>query len=255
MLFISLIVSLPVALLVVIYLREYCRRNIIKIAVLRFSHICNAIPSIVFGIIGVLIFVTLIHFNRLGFSILSAAFTISLVLLPTMIVSFYQSFDRVPTDVRHGALSLGATRFQLIRTLVIPIAITGLIKCLVISLTRGAGEAAPILFTIGGSNAIPHSALDSGNTLTLLLFQQFLNPSNQTFFYSIAFLILLLILFLNIFLRVLFYPIGLRKEIKAADILMKLKPGHVKKIGIYKLKQLNYTASQFFFETFNFYRI
>lgn len=203
LLFLVLIFSILIALYTSIFLNEYCNNKKLRSFIIYFCSICNGIPSIIFGIFGLLVFVYFIHFSRIRFGILASSFTLSLVILPTMVLGFYTAIKEVPNNVRINSYCLGATRLQTIYKVIIPIAITSMIGTIILSASRALGEAAPVLFTIGGANAIPTSALSTGNTLTLLLFENFRNPVSISFLFSIALIILFLVLVINILFRFL----------------------------------------------------
>jgi len=141
---ITVIFSVPLGIFSAIYLNEYARdtklTRLIRLAIRNLS----GVPSIVYGLFGVALFVDLF---QLGTSILSAGMTLGLLTLPWTITSSEEALKTVPKSYREGALALGATKWQAIRTNVLPYATPGILTGTILGLSRAAGETAPILFT------------------------------------------------------------------------------------------------------------
>jgi phosphate transport system permease protein len=127
-----------------IYLNEYAADNrstrLIRLAIRNLS----GVPSVVYGLFGVVLFVNLL---KLGTSLLSAGLTLGLLTLPWIITASEEALRAVPRAYRDGALALGATPWQAIRTAVLPPAVPGILTGAILGLSRAAGETAPILFT------------------------------------------------------------------------------------------------------------
>ena len=142
--FITALFAVPLGMFAAIYLNEYAPRRwvirIIRIAIRNLS----GVPSVVFGLFGVALFVNMFHF---GTSILSAGLTLGLLTLPWTITSSEEALKTIPRSFREGALALGATQWQSIRTNVLPYAVPGILTGTILGLARAAGETAPILFT------------------------------------------------------------------------------------------------------------
>lgn len=151
--------SLPLGILSAIYLVEYARdtlfTRLIKLSVVNLS----GIPSIVYGLFGFTLFVVFMH---LGASILAGSLTLAIMSLPVIITATKEALEAVPMAYREISLSLGATRWQTIRYCVLPYAIPGILTGTVLSLSRAAGETAPILFTVAAFYLprLPHSLFD-----------------------------------------------------------------------------------------------
>jgi len=141
----TMLCSLPVGVLAAIYLVEYAKDNfftrLIKLSVVNLS----GIPSIVYGLFGFTLFVL---FLRLGTSILSGSLTLAIMSLPVIITATKEALESVPWSFREISFSLGATRWQTVRNCVLPYALPGILTGTVLSLSRAAGETAPILFTV-----------------------------------------------------------------------------------------------------------
>lgn len=151
--------SLPLGILSAIYLVEYAKDNLftrlIKLSVVNLS----GIPSIVYGLFGFTLFVV---FMRLGVSILAGSLTLAIMSLPVIITATKEALEAVPMAYREISLSLGATRWQTVRYCVLPYAIPGILTGTVLSLSRAAGETAPILFTVAAFYLprLPNSLFD-----------------------------------------------------------------------------------------------
>jgi phosphate transport system permease protein len=155
----TMLFSLPLGVLSAIYLVEYARDNwftrLMKLSVVNLS----GIPSIVYGLFGFTLFVMFLH---LGTSILAGCLTLAIMSLPVVITATKEALEAVPAYYREISLSLGATRWQTIRHCVLPYAIPGILTGTVLSLSRAAGETAPILFTVAAFYLprLPHSVFD-----------------------------------------------------------------------------------------------
>ncbi|MGQ9560229.1 MAG: phosphate ABC transporter permease PstA [Candidatus Oleimicrobiaceae bacterium] len=141
---VTVVVSVPLGMCAAIYLNEYARQGrlvrLIRVAIRNLS----GVPSIVYGLFGLGLFVLTLH---MGLSVLSAGFTLGLLTLPWTITASEEALKTVPFSYREGALALGATRWQTVRTNVLPYAVPGMLTGTILGLARAAGETAPILFT------------------------------------------------------------------------------------------------------------
>jgi phosphate transport system permease protein len=136
--------AVPLGMSAAIYLHEYARQSrltrLIRLSIRNLS----GVPSIVYGLFGVILFVNVM---RLGTSVLSAGLTLGLMTLPWTITASEEALKTIPNSYREGAMALGATKWQTIRTNVLPYAAPGMLTGTVLGLARAAGETAPILFT------------------------------------------------------------------------------------------------------------
>jgi phosphate transport system permease protein len=146
------IFSVPLGIAAAIYLSEYARENwltrLIRIAIINLA----GIPSVVYGLFGLGLFVLFLKF---GTSILSASLTLSIMTLPVIISAAEEALRAVPQSFRTVSISLGGTRWQTIRKIILPQAVPGIITGVILGLERAAGETAPILFT-GAAFFLPH---------------------------------------------------------------------------------------------------
>jgi phosphate transport system permease protein len=137
--------SIPLGILAAIYLNEYAARNwltrVIELAIINLA----GVPSIVYGLFGLGLFVTFLNF---GASILSGSLTLAIMTLPVIITATREALNSVPRSFREVSFSLGASRWQTVRHVVLPNAIPGILTGTILGLSRAAGETAPILFTV-----------------------------------------------------------------------------------------------------------
>jgi phosphate transport system permease protein len=161
--------SVPLGVAAAIYLAEYAPENrltrLIRIAIINLA----GIPSVVYGLFGLGLFVLFLKF---GTSILSASLTLSIMTLPVIISASEEALRAVPQAFRTVSISLGGTRWQTIRRIVLPQALPGILTGVILGLERAAGETAPILFTGAAFflPRLPHSPLDATMALPYHLF-------------------------------------------------------------------------------------
>jgi phosphate transport system permease protein len=148
---VTAVLAIPLGMFAAIYLNEYAKqRRLTRIIRLSIRNL-SGVPSIVYGLFGVILFVNILRF---GTSILSAGLTLGLLTLPWTITASEEALKTIPNSYREGALALGATKWQAIRTNVLPYAMPGILTGTVLGLARAAGETAPIMFT-GAAFYIP----------------------------------------------------------------------------------------------------
>jgi len=149
---ITAVMAIPLGTFAAIYLNEYARQTrltrLIRLSIRNLS----GVPSIVYGLFGVILFVNIFKF---GTSLLSAGLTLGLMTLPWTITAGEEALKTVPNSYREGALALGATKWQSIRTNVLPYALPGMLTGTMLGLARAAGETAPIMFT-GAAFSLPY---------------------------------------------------------------------------------------------------
>lgn len=161
---ITAVLAVPLGMCAAIYLNEYARQSrltrLIRLSIRNLS----GVPSIVYGLFGVILFVNVMRF---GTSILSAGLTLGLMTLPWTITASEEALKTVPNAYREGALALGATKWQMIRTNVLPYALPGMLTGTVLGLARAAGETAPIMFT-GAAFFLPYLPRSLGDQFMAL---------------------------------------------------------------------------------------
>jgi len=140
----AVLFALPLGLACAIYLNEYTPKNII-VNILRISiNNLAGVPSVVFGLFGLAIFVKFFGF---GVSILSGSLTLGILILPGIISASQEALASIPQSFREASLALGATKWQTIRRVVLPSSLSGILTGVILSIGRAAGETAPIIFT------------------------------------------------------------------------------------------------------------
>lgn len=208
---ITLTAAVPVGVGTAIYLNEYARRGRL-VAVLEFAiETLAGIPSVIFGLFGMVFFGDVLG---LGYSILNGALTLTLVVLPLIVRNTQRALWAVPESYRSGALGLGATRWHLIRTILLPAAAPGILSGIILAVGRIAGESAALLFTAGSARMLPRLGRNlwenieklygkifaSGGTLTVELYMQMQNGEYEIAF-AIGAVLILAVLFINTLLK------------------------------------------------------
>lgn len=188
-------ISFPVGVGAAIYLAEYARDS--RLNRLLQTNIANlaGVPSIIYGILGLALFVRLLG---LGPTVLAASLTLTLLILPVVIIASIEAFRAVPNAQREGAYALGATRWQMVRRSILPAAAPGIMTGLILAMARAIGEAAPLLL-IGGAvfvTFLPNPIAGQYTVLPIQVLQWALRP--QADFQSIsaaAIIVILLLIF------------------------------------------------------------
>ena len=166
--FLTLIIAIPLGVFASIYLTEYTKKGSRFVKILRSAiETLAGIPSIIFGLFGMLLFV--ITF-KLGFSIYAGAFTLVLMILPTVIRTTEESLLAVPDSYREGSLALGAGKYRTIFKVVLPSSVSGIITSIVLGMGRIVGESAPVLFTVGSTMSMPSGFSGSGISLAVFMY-------------------------------------------------------------------------------------
>ena len=197
----SMIFAFPVGVLSAIYINEYLKENWLKKFMRSMTNNLAGIPSIVFGLFGMALFVDKLKF---GDSILAGSLTLGLLALPVIIRTTEEALKSVPNDLRIGSYALGATKLQTIRRVVFPIASPNLITGLILSISRVSGETAPILFTVAAYflPKLPHSMFDQAMALPYHLYVLTTSGTNmeasRPMAYGTAFVLIFIVLVANL---------------------------------------------------------
>jgi phosphate transport system permease protein len=186
-------ISFPVGVAAAIYLAEYAEDN--RLNRLLQTNIANlaGVPSIIYGILGLALFVRLLG---LGPTILAASLTLTLLILPVVIIASIEAFKAVPNAQREGAYALGATRWQMVRGSILPAAAPGIMTGLILAMARAMGEAAPLLL-IGGAvfvTFLPNPIEGQYTVLPLQVLSWSLRPQADFQSISAAAIIVILVL-------------------------------------------------------------
>ncbi|MCD6359170.1 MAG: phosphate ABC transporter permease PstA [Dehalococcoidia bacterium] len=161
------VILTPLGIGAAIYLVEYASDNWLTHIIRYVVDMLAGVPSIIMGLFGYVLFVIVLHFN---FSLLSGALTLVCLELPTMIRTVEEALRTVPRSYREAGLSLGATKWQTVRQVILPAAMPGVITGIILTMGRTVEETACLYVTMGGSSAMPTSLLSGGRTLSLHLF-------------------------------------------------------------------------------------
>jgi len=170
MILLSLTVSVPIGVFCAIYLAEYAKRGNRAVKVIRLAiDTLAGIPSIVYGLFGMIFFVNILGFRA---SVLSGICTISIMILPVIISSSEEAIKSVPDTYREGSLGLGATRLRTVFRIVLPTATPGILAGIILAIGRIVGETAALIFT-GGTNVLKNptfNLLSSQRTLAIHMY-------------------------------------------------------------------------------------
>ncbi len=195
----TLIMVLPVGVGAAIYLNEYAtNKKIVQIIELA-TETLSGIPSIIYGLVGMLIFV---QFCSLGTSLIAGALTLVIMTLPTIIRTTQESLKTVPIGYREGSLALGAGKWYMIRTVVLPSAVDGIVTGCILSIGKIVGESAALLYTAGMANEIlglteAVTAGNAGSSLTVALYVYAKERGEFETAFAIASILLILTLVIN----------------------------------------------------------
>lgn len=196
---ITLAIVLPLGVGAAIYLNEYASdRKLVRVIELATETLAG-IPSIIYGLVGMLVFV---QFFSLGTSLLAGSLTLVIMTLPTVIQTTQESLKTVPAAYREGALGLGAGKWYMIRTVVLPCVIDGIVTGCILSVGRVVGESAALLFTAGMANEMLHvwEAVQPGNagsSLTVALYMYAKERGEFDTAFAIAAILLVLTFLIN----------------------------------------------------------
>jgi len=204
----SMLFAFPVGVLAAIYMNEYVKDGIIKKIIKQMTNNLAGIPSIVFGLFGMSLFVNKLHF---GDSILAGSLTLGLLALPVVIRTTEEALKAVDNTFRHASLGLGASKWQTTSKVVLPIAFPNIITGLILSIGRVSGETAPILFTVAAYflPKLPTSIFDQAMALPYHLYVLSTSGTNieatRPIAYGTALVLIIIVLIANLLAN------GLRK--------------------------------------------
>lgn len=197
---ITIVIVLPLGVGAAVYLNEYATNRKLVGMIELAAETLAGIPSIIYGLVGMLVFV---QFFSLGTSLLAGAFTLVIMTLPTIIRTTEESLKTVPVAYREGALGLGAGKWYMIRTVVLPYVIDGIVTGCILSVGRIVGESAALLFTAGMANEILSASEavrpgNAGSSLTVALYMYAKERGQFEAAFAIAVILLGLTFFINI---------------------------------------------------------
>lgn len=193
----SLLMAAPLGIFSAIYLVEYARRgNRIVGAIRMAAEVLAGIPSIVYGLFGMIFFVVTL---RWGFSLLAGTCTLTIMILPLIMRTTEEALIAVPTSYREGSFGLGAGRLRTVFSIVLPAAVPGILAGIILAVGRIVGETAALIFTAGTLAQVPGSVFDSARTLSVHMYNLsseglYMNQASAT-----AVVLLVLTLLINTF--------------------------------------------------------
>ncbi len=193
----SLLMAAPLGIFSAIYLVEYAKRGNRIVGVIRMAaEVLAGIPSIVYGLFGMIFFVVTL---RWGFSLLAGTCTLTIMILPLIMRTTEEALIAVPTSYREGSFGLGAGRLRTVFSIVLPAAVPGILAGIILAVGRIVGETAALIFTAGTLAQVPDSVFDSARTLSVHMYNLsseglYMNQASAT-----AVVLLVLTLLINTF--------------------------------------------------------
>lgn len=208
---ITLLIATPVGVGGAVYLNEYARPGKLVRLIEFTTETLSGIPSVIFGLFGYVFFGNVLG---LDYSLLRGALTLSLMVLPLIVRNTQEALRAVPDSYRSGALGMGATKWYMIRTVLLPTAKPGILTGVILAVGRIVGESAALLFTAGSARLLPRlgenmldnlgrlagKTLQSGGTLTIELYLQMQNGEYETAF-GIGCVLIIIVLLINLLLK------------------------------------------------------
>ena len=164
----SLLIAVPFGIFSAIFLVEYAKKGNKFVNVIRLTtETLSGIPSIVYGLFGMLFFVNAFHW---GYSLLAGAFTISIMILPLIMRTTEEALLSVPDSYREGSFGLGAGKLRTVFKIVLPSAVPGILAGVILAVGRIVGETAALIYTAGTVASVPSSVMGSGRTLAVHMY-------------------------------------------------------------------------------------
>jgi phosphate transport system permease protein len=215
---ITLLISIPFGIGSAIYLNEYAKPGRLVQLIEFTTETLAGIPSIIFGLFGYVFFgLTL----KLGYSILTGSLTLAIMVLPLITRNTQEALKTVPSSYRSGALGIGATKWYMIRTILLPSAMPGIVTGIILSVGRIVGESAALLFTAGSGYLLPklgeygeglyQKILQPGGTLTIQLFLS-MEKAQYDAAFGIALVLLVIVFGINMFTKYISYKLNVNKQ-------------------------------------------
>ena len=191
----SLIIAVPFGIFSAIFLVEYAKRGNKFINVIRITtETLSGIPSIVYGLFGMLFFVTTLKW---GYSLLAGAFTLSIMILPPIMRTTEEALKAVPDSYREGSFGLGAGKLRTVFRIVLPSAVPGILAGVILAVGRIVGETAALIYTAGTVADIPDGVMGSGRTLAVHMYSMSREGLHMDQAYATAVVLLVLVIGIN----------------------------------------------------------
>lgn len=191
----SLLIAVPFGIFSAIFLVEYSGKGNKFVEVIRLTtETLSGIPSIVYGLFGMLFFVNTLDW---GFSILAGAFTLSIMILPLIMRTTEEALKSVPDSYREGSFGLGAGKLRTVFRIVLPSAVPGILAGVILAIGRIVGETAALIYTAGSVAQIPKSVMGSGRTLAVHMYHLSSEGLYMDQAYATAVILLVLVVGIN----------------------------------------------------------
>ena len=191
----SLVIAAPLGIFAAIYLVEYAKRGNKFVGVIRVTaETLSGIPSIVYGLFGMLFFVTTLKW---GYSIIAGAFTLAIMILPLIMRTTEEALKTVPDSFREGSFGLGAGRLRTVFKVILPSAIPGILAGVILAIGRIVGESAALLYTAGTVAQYPESLTTSTRTLSVHMYVLTNEGLHTNQAYATAVVLLVLVVLIN----------------------------------------------------------
>lgn len=214
---ITLIISVPLGVGSAVYLNEYAKTGKLVELIEFTTETLSGLPSIIFGLFGYVFFGQVL---KLGYSILTGSLTLAIMVLPLITRNTQEALKAVPESYRSGALGIGATKWYMIRTILLPTAMPGIITGVILSIGRIVGESAALLFTAGSGYLLPKlgqygeglfkKVLQPGGTLTIQLYLS-MEKGEYDAAFGIAFVLLVIVFAINLLTKYLSHKLNNNK--------------------------------------------
>ncbi|MBE5826467.1 MAG: phosphate ABC transporter permease PstA [Butyrivibrio sp.] len=200
--FISMVIATPIGVGSAIYLNEYAKPGKVVTLIEYATETLSGIPSIIFGLFGMMFFGEKLG---LGYSLLTGSLTLIIMVLPLITRNTQEALKTVPNTYRNGAIGLGSGRWHMIRTIIIPSAMPGIITGAILAIGRIVGESAALLFTAGSAKLLPKGIdglfdkpFQSGGTLTIQMYLSATSEGDFETAFGIAVVLLIIVLGINL---------------------------------------------------------
>ncbi len=202
----AILIAGPLGIFSAIYMVEYAHKKNKFVAVVRLmTETLSGIPSIVYGLFGMLLFVSSMHF---GYSLLSGILTVSIMILPLVIRTAEEALLAVPDSYREAAYGLGAGKLRTVISVVLPTAVPGILAGIILSVGRVIGETAALIYTAGTVADFPKDILSSGRTLSVHMYELSREALHTGEAFATAVVLILFVFILNGISRKLSQKIG-----------------------------------------------
>lgn len=202
----TLLIATPIGIGSAIWMNEYAGQSRLVRLIEFTTETLAGIPSVIFGLFGMVFFGTTLG---LGYSVLTGALTLTLMILPLITRNTQEALKSVPDSYRSGAIGMGAAKWYMIRTILLPSAMPGIVTGVILAVGRIVGESAALLFTAGSGYLLPkpgtgllHKVMESGGTLTIQLYLS-MSKAQYDVAYGIAVVLLCIVFMINILTKII----------------------------------------------------